>query len=182
MEAMMARGSARPGAGEPTTVVLDVSGMLRASQQQTVQARLSRAPGVLAVEANATAQTATVRYDPAATSVARLQSFVAECGMHCAGQSVPAHICDPAAEPAPTHASHQGPGTNADDHAGHGGGHHADHHGSHDMAAMVAAMRNRFVVAAVFSVPILLWSPIGRDVLSFSASTPFGLRDDVWQL
>jgi Cu2+-exporting ATPase len=182
MEAMMARGSARPSAGEATTVVLDVSGMLRASQQQTVQARLSRATGVLAVEANAAAQTATVRYDPAATSVARLQSFVADCGMHCAGQSVPAHICDPAAEPAPTHASHQGPGTNADDHAGHGGGPHADHHGSHDMAAMVAAMRNRFVVAAVFSVPILLWSPIGRDVLSFSASTPFGLRDDVWQL
>ena len=30
------------------------------------------------------------------------------------------------------------------------------------MEAMVADMRNRFLVAAVFSVPILLWSPIGR--------------------
>jgi Cu2+-exporting ATPase len=50
------------------------------------------------------------------------------------------------------------------------------------MAAMVADMRNRFLVAAVFSVPILLWSPIGREVLGFELAAPFGLRDDVWSL
>jgi P-type Cu2+ transporter len=43
-------------------------------------------------------------------------------------------------------------------------------------------MRNRFLVAALFSIPILLWSPIGRDVLGFTSGAPFGLRDDVWQL
>ena len=43
---------------------------------------------------------------------------------------------------------------------GHGG------HGGMSMADMVADMRRRFFVAAVLSVPILLWSPIGRDVLS----------------
>ena len=43
-------------------------------------------------------------------------------------------------------------------------------------------MRNRFLVAAVFSVPILLWSPIGRNVLGFTVAAPFGLRDDVWLL
>ena len=47
---------------------------------------------------------------------------------------------------------------------------------------MVADMRNRFLVAAVFSVPILLWSPIGREVLGFDVAAPFGLRDDVWSL
>jgi Cu2+-exporting ATPase len=47
---------------------------------------------------------------------------------------------------------------------------------------MVADMRNRFLVAAVFSVPILLWSPIGRQVLGFTVAAPFGLRDDVWLL
>jgi P-type Cu2+ transporter len=52
----------------------------------------------------------------------------------------------------------------------------------HDMAGMVADMRSRFLVAAVLSVPILLWSPIGRDVLGFGAAAPVGLRDDVWQL
>src|SRR5215475_13521479 len=58
------------------------------------------------------------------------------------------------------------------------------HGGAADMSmeAMVADMRNRFLVAAVLSVPILLWSPIGRDVLGFTVAAPFGLRDDVWLL
>ena len=43
-------------------------------------------------------------------------------------------------------------------------------------------MRRRFFVAAVFSIPVLLWSPIGRDVLGFTVAAPFGLRDDVWSL
>ncbi len=43
-------------------------------------------------------------------------------------------------------------------------------------------MRNRFLVAVVLSVPILLWSPIGREVLGFTVPAPFGLRDDVFSL
>jgi len=49
-------------------------------------------------------------------------------------------------------------------------------------AAMVQDMRNRFLVAAVLSVPILLWSSIGRQVLHFGVPAPFGLRDDEFQL
>lgn len=37
-------------------------------------------------------------------------------------------------------------------------------------------------VAALFSIPILLWSPIGRDVLGFDVPAPFGRRDDVFAL
>jgi Cu2+-exporting ATPase len=59
---------------------------------------------------------------------------------------------------------------------GHGG------HGAMSMADMVADMRRRFLVAALFSIPILLWSPIGRDVIGFEAAAPFGLRDDVFML
>src|SRR5216684_1029861 len=59
---------------------------------------------------------------------------------------------------------------------GHGG------HAGMSMAAMVQDMRNRFLVAAVLSVPILLWSSIGRQVLHFGVPAPFGLRDDVFQL
>ena len=166
-------------AGGPAlvTVVLDVSGMLRATESSVVEARLSRQPGVAAVTANAVAQSATVAYDPATTSVAVLSRFISDCGFHCAGQSVPAHVCDPLAEPAPAGAAappHEmaQPG----EMAGH------DHGSGHDMAGMVADMRNRFLVAALFSVPLLLWSPIGRDVIGFEAAAPFGLRDDVWQL
>jgi Cu2+-exporting ATPase len=61
---------------------------------------LGRRPGVLRVEANPVGQTAVVVYDPARTSVAELAGWVRDCGYHCAGQSVPEHICDPAAEPA----------------------------------------------------------------------------------
>ena len=59
---------------------------------------------------------------------------------------------------------------------GHGG------HTAMSMDAMVQDMRNRFLVAAVLSVPILLWSSIGRQVLHFSVPAPLGLRDDVLQL
>ncbi len=59
---------------------------------------------------------------------------------------------------------------------GHGG------HAEMSMDDMVHDMRNRFLVAAVFSVPILLWSSIGRQVLHFGVPAPFGLRDDVFQL
>ena len=31
-------------------------------------------------------------------------------------------------------------------------------------------------------MPILLWSPIGREVIGFHAAAPFGLRDDVFSL
>jgi Cu2+-exporting ATPase len=50
------------------------------------------------------------------------------------------------------------------------------------MDAMVADMRRRFLVAAGLSVPILLYSPIGRDVFGFGAAAPFGLRDDIVSL
>ena len=50
------------------------------------------------------------------------------------------------------------------------------------MDDMVRDMRNRFLVAAMLSVPILLWSAIGRQVLHFGVPAPFGLRDDVFQL
>jgi Cu2+-exporting ATPase len=60
---------------------------------------------------------------------------------------------------------------------GHGG-----HHAGLSMDDIVRDMRNRFLVAAVLSIPILLWSPIGRDVIGFDVPAPFGLRDDVFSL
>jgi Cu2+-exporting ATPase len=190
------------------TVVLDVRPMLRASEKGVVEAVLGRRPGVERVEANPVAQTATVTYDPARTSVAELRRWIQECGLHCAGQSVPEHICDPLMEPDPPNGhghhhtaaagtrpppvqpNHHHPEPAADGHAahaeqaarspheviGHGG------HGAMSMAAMVTDMRNRFLVAALFSIPIVLWSPIGREVLGFGLAAPFGLRDDVWSL
>ncbi|MGH8925581.1 MAG: heavy metal translocating P-type ATPase [Acidimicrobiia bacterium] len=168
----------------PVTAVLDVTGIRRASERATVEALIGRLPGVVSVEANPVAQTALVSYDPSQTSVEALRRWVEECGYHCSGQSVPHHICDPLIEPVhgstggepSDRTSHEMPITSsAHEMMGHGG-----HGGS--MAEMVADMRNRFLVALTFSIPIILWSPIGRDVIGFGAPAPFGLRDDIFQL
>ncbi|MGZ4436681.1 MAG: heavy metal translocating P-type ATPase [Nocardioidaceae bacterium] len=161
-----------------TTVVLEVSGVQWATSKAVAEAVLSRRPGVLSVEANPVAQTATVVYDPARTDLEHLAGWVRDCGFHCAGQSVPDHVCDPMlapGAPAPPAAAAE-PVSSPHEAMGHGG------HGSMPMASMVADMRNRFLVAAVLSVPVLLWSPIGREVLGFTAPAPFGLRDDVFSL
>ncbi len=50
------------------------------------------------------------------------------------------------------------------------------------MAGMVLEMRRRFLLAALFAAPILLWSPIGSDVLGVHPPVPFGWRVDVWSL
>src|SRR5215831_12313821 len=159
------------------TIVLDIRGVQWASEKARVEAILVRRPGVTSVDANPVAQTATDVFDPSLTSVRDLRDWVRECGYHCAGQSVPNHVCDPLAEPGAAAAA------STEEHAAMTAAQGA--HAAHDhmsMSSMVADMRNRFLVAAVFSVPILLWSPIGRDVLHFSVAAPFGLRDDVWSL
>jgi len=163
------------------TVVLDARPMLRGSEKAVVEARLLRRPGVLEVEANPVAQTANVTYDPSLTSLEELRRWLEECGLHCAGQSVPGHLCDPLEEPDPPAAvaerAHEAPTAHSpEEMMGHGG------HGAMSMDEMVADMRNRFLVAAVFSIPIVLWSPIGRDVFGFDAGTPFGVREDVFGL
>ena len=161
-------------------VVLDTRGMQWASEQAVLDCMLERVDGVRAVEANPVAQTTTVEYDPALTDVAALRACIESCGLACAGESVPNHVCDPMehADHTATAEAHEHEGTGRSPHEmmGHGG------HGDMSMEGMVADMRRRFVVAALFSIPILLWSPIGRDVLGFEVEAPFGMRDDVFML
>ena len=204
--------------GKLVSTVLHVGGMYRGSEKAVVEQVLGHRPGVISVEANPVAQTANVTFDTTRTSVAELRRLVQDCGFHCAGQSVPEHICDPLMEPDPPPQTHEhamqtvteAPAAppehtgHADDmshemtapaaeHAGHEmtsgetmrSPHDVMGHGGHagmSMDAMVRDMRNRFLVAAALSIPILLWSPIGRDVLNFDVAAPFGLRDDVWLL
>ncbi|WP_425561369.1 heavy metal translocating P-type ATPase [Microbacterium pumilum] len=75
------------------------------------------------------------------------------------------------------HADHGVADRTMQDVMGHGGS-----HAGMSMASMIRDMRNRFIVAAVLSVPIILWSPIGREVFGFTVPAPFGLRDDVFSL
>src|SRR5262245_35714343 len=81
------------------TTVLHVGGLQWATSAAVIEASLLRRQGVLSVQANASNQTATVTYDPAVTSVAELANWVRDCGFHCAGRSIPDHVCDPMSEP-----------------------------------------------------------------------------------
>ena len=160
----------------PETTVLHTGGIYRGSEHLVVEEALRRRPGVLAVDANPAAQTATVAYDPAVTGVEELARWVEECGYHCSGRSVPGHICDPLAPaeplaPAHDHASAQ----RAEDAHGHGG------HAGMSMEAMARDMRNRFLVAALFAIPIALWSPLGEFLFGSTPPAPFGIGDDLWQ-
>ena len=69
--------------GSRSTAVLEVSGVQWATEKNVAEAVLSRRPGVLGVDANPVAQTATVTYDPERTSVAEpealLPASVARC-------------------------------------------------------------------------------------------------------
>lgn len=192
--------------------VLKLGGLHWATSARAIESTLMRRPGVEAVSANAANQTASVTYDPSLTSVAQMTGWVRDCGFHCAGRSVPDHICEPmgeAAAPALTgrqHEEHAGRAATvaaALDGAGHAPERHtrptadsvAGHeersphemmgHGGHagmSMEDMVRDMRNRFLVALVLTAGITLWSPMGRDMLGFSLGAPFGLRDDVFAL
>ena len=172
------------------TTVLHVGGLLYASEKARVERALSARPGVLSVEANPVAQTATVTFEPAETSIAELQAWVEECGYHCAGQSVPGHICDPMAEPerGVERASHEPMAHDhaamVHDHAAMARADQAHGHGGHagmSMQAMERDMRNRFLVALVFTIPIVAWSMVGTKLLGTELATPFGLDHDLWQ-
>lgn len=176
-----------PDANGTRTEVLDVRGLRFASEKNVVEAALGRRPGVLEVDANPTAQTATVTFDPVEATVGDLRGWVQECGYHCAGMSVPNHVCEPLPEidaghhhDTRHHAEHRDPAAMAAEPAAGHAGH--DHHGGDgmSMAAMAADMRNRFLVAVVFALIITMYSHIGMEILGLDLPVPFGLRSDVW--
>src|ERR687898_347920 len=171
-------GAPQNGRGRTATAVFHVGELHYASEKAVVERVLMHRPGVASVEANPVAQTATVEYDPAATSVEDLQRWIEECGYHCAGRSVPGHCCDPLAEEGRDAPVHEHAAVKRAEHAdGHGHGGHA----GISMAEMVRDMRNRFLVAALFAIPIALWSPVGEFLFGSTPPTPFGIGDDLWQ-
>ena len=148
-----------PSGDRLTTAVLEVKGLHWASEKAVVESTLGRLEGVRSVEANPVAQPATVSYDPSATNIGELRRWIEECGYHCAGQSVPGHVCHPMNEPRPGDATHGGA---HDAHGAHGARGapegtgeptvqrsphdvmgHGGHGGGMSMADMVADVRAR---------------------------------------
>jgi Cu2+-exporting ATPase len=162
-----------------STAVLHVGEQYRGTEKLVVEKALRSLPGVIEVEANPAAQTATVTYDPSVTSVDELRHVVEESGFKCAGCDVPGCICDPQQEPTtPQPALDHAAMARAEDPAGHGDGGHS----GHSMAHMAEQMRNRFFASLVFVLAILAWSDVGKSVFGSHLATPFGLDRNVWLL
>ena len=63
------------------------------------------------VNANFLSGTATIAYDETRVTPANIETFVAECGYHCRGEVMPAHVCEPGkpnGKPAGRAMEHQG--------------------------------------------------------------------------
>ena len=191
------------------TSTVEVGELVSSLSAAGVQRQIAALPGVHHVDVNYVAGSATVHYDETKTSLEDIRRRIVECGYHCRGEMLPAHVFPP--EGHAEHAGHEGHGAHAG-HAGHvaattpavsgaapktppavphaGHAAHAGHGGEaahqmsdmmHDMGHapgmsmqdMANDMRNRFLVALLFSIPVFLYSPMGKMFGDFA--TPFGM-------
>ena len=128
---------------------------------------LGARPGVVEVDANPVAQTATVELPPGGDISRRAQEVVEKCGYHCAGRSVPGHVCEPLA--------HEGADAPAHDHAATERAEHAHGHGHGGHAGM--SMGRGSWRASLVS-PLNAWRrPREPDELPEPAEEPSGVAD-----
>ncbi|NUP53608.1 MAG: copper-translocating P-type ATPase [Catenulispora sp.] len=148
---------------------------------------LAALPGVTAVHLDRTRSVAHVTYDAARTDPARLRAGSDGIGLECTCESCDGSCCHPG-HPAVGHADQTAQVDQAGGHAEHAEhAHHAQHddhaapgdHAAHDQhadhgAAMVADMFRRFIISAIITIPIVLFSPIGHSI-GLRTDPPFGL-------
>ncbi|MDH4985078.1 heavy metal translocating P-type ATPase [Aminobacter anthyllidis] len=189
-----------------TTSTLDVGDLFSILGARGIEKQLKRIEGVSRVRVNPVSGSMTVVYDPDRTNLAAIQTAIEDCGFHCAGESLPKHVCEghpvsgksspgaAASQIKPKHSQtrtgHLGMATSdvkpagaEADHKQHGGeksdamAQEMGHGAGVDMQDMVRDMRNRFWIALAFSLPIFAFSPMGMDFIQIPP--PFGLRLDL---
>lgn len=156
---------------------------------QCIEHCLMQMHGVQHASANFMSGTATVHFDETHVSVADMKQMLAERGFTCM-QSMPRHLVQASSPPtglnlqAASHAGHALPPAKPVDHSAHqeqpehdmaGMAHEMGHGAGMSMDAMVRDMRNRFLVALVFAVPIFLYSPLFTDFFKIVLPVPFSL-------
>jgi Cu2+-exporting ATPase len=92
------------------TSTIEIGGLVSTLSAAGVERRIAALSGVHHVDVNYVAGSATVHYDESRTSIEAIAQRVVECGYHCRGELVPAHICDPAGQQAHG-SSHAGKAT-----------------------------------------------------------------------
>lgn len=179
------------------TITIEVGGLLSVLSARGVEKQLAKLTGVLKAEVNYVAGNATVVYDETATDLKAIKSKVHECGYHCAGESLPKHICVPEDPPsaAVVIVPEWAAGRMHEDQAAHAGhempsepaapadkaeamAHEMGHGAGTDMHAMARDMRNRFWVALAFTIPVFVYSPMGG--MFTPPAPPFSLTLNLW--
>lgn len=152
-----------------------IAGLFTALDNLAVEKRIIELHGVHHVHVNPAAASASIMFDSSKVTEAELTQAIRDCGIHCSGEAMPNHVCAPVT-PSPLrqshHDQHQAAAVGQDMHAdmGHGPG--------SDMKAMARDMRNRFLLALMFTIPVFLWSDMGH-MIGFTAPPPFGIDRNV---
>jgi len=166
------------------TVTLEVRDMVTMHCARVVETALNALSGVHRAAANAAAQTVVVDYDEAVIDAHRVEAAIDDCGFLCAGEWLPAHLCE-RPQVAHAHAAHSGHA--AAEEVGHAAHRHdagpdmmhdMGHGPGMDMGAMVRDMRNRFIVCLVFAIPLFFYAPMGIPMPM--PPVPFGVRTEIW--
>src|SRR5579859_287893 len=88
-----------------TTVQID--GMMSIFDGAGVEKQIKRRDGVVRVDANFLSATATIVYDETRVTPDDINHFIADCGYHCRGEVMPAHVCEPRGTPVASAMEHQ---------------------------------------------------------------------------
>jgi Cu2+-exporting ATPase len=189
----------RVNAAKFSVAEIDIKNAYDASEYAGLESYLRKLPGVVGVHLDRTRGVAHVSYDPAQTTPAQLEANLRGCGYKCdcyhrpVSKSQAGHprlgaedqpeVSRTEAETSEAgHAAHAGhamtghaaaamkhEAMSAGEHAGVGHGEHAGHG-----AEMVKDLLRRFIVSIILSIPIVLFSPIGKS-FGLSGMPPFGL-------
>lgn len=178
---------------------LDITNWKSVLDAQCIEHCLMQLRGVDHASANFMGGSVTVHYDETQVSIAAMKKMLDEGGFACM-QSMPRHLvrdADPHAGISTEHMGHTMPAAPAKTvpHAQHdmtgemGGvtpaahdamGHEMGHGAGMTMGEMVTDMRNRFLVALVFAVPVFIYSPLFTQVFKINLPVPFGLDINVF--
>ena len=171
------------------SVTVSVGRLFQVLDSQLVAEQLRKLPGIHDVQVSYTSGSATVSFDPSRTSMAAIEERIRQCGYHCGGEVLPAHLCVSGPDRAARHEAAPGSNTVAAAQVGaeeprrategrtHAMAHHPRRDASvqhdamaHEMGhgagidahAMARDMGRRFWISLVFALPVFLLSPMGR--------------------
>lgn len=171
------------------TSTVEIGNLLSPLGAEGVKKQLLKVSGVHHVDVNYVAGSATVHYDESRTTLDQIREKIKQCGYHCRGELLPEHLCEPAPAQAESaardrpmhdaqHDHHVAHAAHAAQAMRHDMMHDMGHAPGMSMEDMAIDMRNRFIVALIFAIPVFLYSPMGAMFGNFPV--PFGMNQKIF--